>query len=183
MNTYNRVLDAAKEHRKVADKISTLINLRNKGMADIGGGSGLLAHHLKGHSSHITIIEPSEKMTSYSEDEFTIINSSIQDLKTNKKFDVVLCFDSLHHFPSKVKDKKEEIKRCLDKMIGIAKEDIILIEPNPFTLKGFYLKVQENYLLFQGCYYPCKKEFEELLNDHKFTIELWRSYLIVHVKK
>ena len=137
-------------------------------LIDIGGGSGLLTHYFNNLKS-ITVLEPSKSMTKNIRDDTYIINSTIQDFNSKETFDIVLCFDSLHHFTESMKEsfheRKMHIKKCIHKMITFSNKDIIIIEPNIKTFKGWEIKFQENFLFRMKCTFLLKEDYDEILED------------------
>lgn len=181
MKFYNKILDFAKEHKKVAAKISKTIKLKNKSILDVGGGSGLLEYYLKEYTKKITILEPSKKMTDCIEDDFKIINETFQKYNSKEKFDIVIIYDSLHHIPEDSKNKREEIRKAINKMIDLTKEKVIIIEPNTNTLRGKWIKFQENTLMKLGTYFPTIEEYKEFLEGRNYSIEIWSKYLVIKI--
>ncbi|MFT4244565.1 MAG: class I SAM-dependent methyltransferase [Candidatus Woesearchaeota archaeon] len=184
LSKYNKVLDFAKTHKKVASKIIDLKNVNSKSLLDVGGGSGLLTHYLEGEFESITILEPSKEMTNNIDNSsnYKIINSSIQDWNSDLKYDTIVCFDSLHHFANGYKDGFEQVRSGILKMIKHAKKEVIIIEPRMNSFKGFSIKVQENWILRIGSYFMSVKEYEEILENFEYTIETFREFYIVIVK-
>lgn len=190
MHIYNKILDLSKMHKKIADKIIK-ISKSKKSLADIGGGSGLLAYYLTSKFKNVTVIEPSIEMTNYiQDDKIKIINKSIQDLikqKKKEKYETVLCFDSLHHFSSGIESDnlRSEIEKAIDELIKRAEKEVIIIEPSMRSLSGQWIKFEENYLLRLGCYFLYEEGFEEILEkyDYKLNYEYFNSFLIVHIIK
>lgn len=194
LNTYNKILNFAQTHKKIASKILSISSSSSRSLIDIGGGSGLLLYYLNSSFNKVTILEPSKDMTSHIKDSsFIIINSSIQEFSISKTYDTVVCFDSLHHFSngSLKKDMFTEIVAGIKKMIALSRNDLIIIEPSMKSLSGNWTKFQENVLFRIGSYFLSKNQFEEILtklNDElevhfEVEYEYYLSFLIVHIIK
>ena len=181
MSFYNKVLSLASKHKKVSKKISKITNLKGKSLIDIGGGSGLLSNYLLEYSKDITILEPSKEMLKKVDNKFKIINKSIQGIDLKKKYDSVICFDSMHHFSNNHENSRLEVKKGIDKMINLGKE-VIIIEPNPRKLEGLWINFFENYLFRINSYFPSIEEYDSFLKSKNYTIEKWKNYLIIHIK-
>ncbi len=184
MNSYNKVLDFAGEHKKYVEKISSLTELKNKTILDVGGGSGLVAHYLAEHNpKEITVLDPSQDMLDKIETNCTRVCSSFQDFISKKKYDIVVCIDSLHHLSEgfSKQEGREEVKKGLKKILTLAKERVIIIDPNIYTLKGKWIDIQENYLLRINAEFLVEKDYNELLKDYSFNLEKWRHYYVVVV--
>lgn len=184
LSKFNKVLDFAKTHKKVALKISGMKDVNSKSLCDVGGGTGLLAHYLEDKFDSITILEPSKEMTGNIDNSsnYKIINSTIQDWNSNLKYDTIVCFDSLHHFTNGHDDGFEEVRSGILKMIKHANKEVIIIEPRMNSFKGFSIKVQENWILRIGSYFMSIKEYEEVLGNFNFTIEKFKEFYVVKIK-
>ena len=184
LSKYNKVLDFAKTHKKVANKIKELKSVKSKSLLDIGGGSGLLVHYLEDDFENITILEPSREMTSHvdSSSRFEIINSTIQQWSSNLKYDTIVCFDSLHHFANGFEDGFKEVKDGILKMIEHANNEVIIVEPRMNSFKGFSIKMQENWILRIGSYFMSVKEYEEVLKDFNYSIKVFREFYIITIR-
>ncbi|MFP4401804.1 MAG: methyltransferase domain-containing protein [Candidatus Nanoarchaeia archaeon] len=183
LDFYNRVLDFAKTHKKIAEQIKELKHVNSKSLLDVGGGSGLLTHYLEDEFEKIIIVEPSKSMTNHiTNSSVTIINSIIQNWKSKDKFDTVVCFDSLHHVANEYKDGFEEVKNAILKMIDNAENEVIIIEPRMNSLSGFWIKVQENWILKMGSYFMSKNEFRDVLEEYNYSIYEYKQFIIVHIK-
>lgn len=187
LTKYNKVLDFAKTHKKVASKIIELKSVNSKSLLDVGGGSGLLAHYLENEFDSIIILEPSKEMTSHIDrppsSRFEIINSTIQQWSSNLKYDTIVCFDSLHHFANGYENGFEEVKNGLLKMVEHANNEVIIIEPRMNSFKGFSIKMQENWILRMESYFMNVKEYEKVLEGHNYSIEKFREFYVVVIKK
>lgn len=184
MNSYNKVLDFAGEHKKFFEKISSLTKLKNKYILDVGGGSGLVAHYLAEHNpKEITVLDPSQDMLDKIETTCTRVCSSFQNFKSKKKYDIVICIDSLHHLSEgfSKQDGREEVKKGLNKILTLAKERVIIIDPNIYTLKGKWIDIQENHILRINAEFLVEKDYNEQLKDYSFNLEKWRHYYVVVV--
>lgn len=182
MNTYNFILNLAGEHKKVADKINTILKIeKNNDILDVGGGSGLLAFHLSRFTNNVDILEPSKDMNLKNCFNFKIYQENINDFQIQNKFDFVLCFDSLHHFSNSYENKEEQITKGIKKMSKIAKKKVIIIEPNLDKFRTKYLRFIENVIFRQGSYFLRKEEFEDFLENYNYKIEIWRKYIIIEI--
>jgi 2-polyprenyl-3-methyl-5-hydroxy-6-metoxy-1,4-benzoquinol methylase len=178
MDTYNTILNFAGEHKKFADKISKIVKLENKKVLDVGAGSGLFAKHLQDSTQDITLLEPSKSMLKKASNDFKKIQATLQDYSTKNKYDVVVCIDSLHHLTNGYKGR-EEVSKGLHKMISLAKEKVIIIDPNIRTLKGKWIQIQENILFRQNSTFFEEEDYELALRKYKYKIQKWKSFFVV----
>ncbi|MCH8520205.1 MAG: class I SAM-dependent methyltransferase [Nanoarchaeota archaeon] len=185
LDSFNKVLDFAKTHKKVASKIIEIKSVNSKSLLDVGGGSGVLVHYLEDKFEDITILEPSDEMTNHitNPTNISIINSTIQDFSSELKYDTIVCFDSLHHFANGYENGFEEVKKGLLKMIEHANNEVIIIEPRINSFKGFSIKVQENWILRIGSYFMSIKEYEQVLEGYNYSIEKFREFYVIIIKK
>jgi 2-polyprenyl-3-methyl-5-hydroxy-6-metoxy-1,4-benzoquinol methylase len=184
MNTYNKILNFAGEHKKFSKKISLLIDLENKSVLDVGAGSGLFAQYLGEFTQNITLLEPSKSMLSKASKNFKKIDSSLQDFNTKNKFDFVVCIDSLHHLTNGYKGR-EEVSKGIHKMISLAKDKVIIIDPNIKTFKGKWIQIQENFILRQNSTFFEEEDYNLTLRKYQYKIQKWKSFfvVIIDVKK
>lgn len=185
LTTYNKILNLAGTHKKVASKIIEISSLKkDDSIIDIGGGSGLLANHLHSKFSNITVLEPSVSMTNnITNSNFTIINSTIQEWKSHKKYDGIICFDSVHHFANGYQNGYEQVMFGIYKMIDHAKKEVIIIEPRTSTLQGSWIRFQENALGGIGSFFLNKKDYEEILRGYKYKIDKFKHFYLVVIRK
>lgn len=182
---YNKILNLARTHKKIANKIIEISSLkRDDSIIDVGGGSGLLVNHLSKKFSEITVLEPSKSMTNnIADSNITIINSTIQEWNSKKKYDGVICFDSLHHFANGYQNGYEQVMFGIYKMIDHAKKEVIIIEPRTSTLQGGWIRFEENALAGIGSFFLNRKDFEEILRGYNYTIENFKHFYVVTVRK
>lgn len=179
MSFYNNILRFSGLHKKVASLINELVNLDNKSILDVGGGSGLLAEYISRFSSDITILEPSKKFLDKGKD-FNKICKKIQDVKNfDVKYDVVVCFDSLHHFSNGEKDDLKSIKKGIENMVNLSLKKLVIIEPNPFTFRGAWIRFIENGIFRIGSRFLEKEEFETLFPKNSILMKWSYFYVLV----
>lgn len=109
-------------------------DVREKKVADIGGGTGSLACILTNSGAHVTIIDPSEAMTKIAvkkDGRLKVLNAKAESipLGTNE-FDFVCMKDCLHHMT--------EQQKALEEAVRILKPGgkILIQEFNPFHPVG-----------------------------------------------
>lgn len=117
--------DLAKLEQKTINK---LLNLKNKDILEVGCGDGRITQMLKKKSNYVLAIEPDKEALKLARKKFPGVNfkaNTLSNLKTTKKFDLIVFSMSYHHVSlrSKVlvlKKAKELLKE---------KGRIFIIEP------------------------------------------------------
>ncbi len=169
LDLYNIVLNINQTHKAIAKKIIAKSHYKTS-LLDIGGGSGLLAHHLEKDFKEITILEPSKKMRKH------IFNHKIIPHKIEKitsiNQDTVVLFDTLHHL--------ENPKQQLRRLIKLKPRELIIIEPNVKTLQGKWIQFLENTIFHLNTVFLKKEDFQNILKNAE--IEEYKSFLIIYVK-
>lgn len=113
-------------------------------IADIGGGTGILAHSLIELGHDVTIIDPAQKMTAIAQKRnplVTVINEPLAKVSPDPIYDVVVLRDCLHHI-----DAQEP---TLVKLHQILQDDGVLIiqEFSPANWNSRLIFVLERCLL------------------------------------
>ena len=91
--------------------IISLIESQSLRVADIGGGTGIVADKLAKQGHLVTIIDPCSQMTQLAKkrnQEIRIINEGMPYI-LDESFDVILIRDCLHH----IKKQEETLEACL----------------------------------------------------------------------
>lgn len=169
LDLYNFILDLNQTHKAIAQKIIAKSHYKTS-LLDIGGGSGLLAHHLEKEFKAITILEPSKKMRKHIFNH-NVIPHEIEKLTTINQ-DTVVMFDTLHH----LKNPKQQLKRLLE----LNPKELIIIEPNTQTLQGKWIEFLETTIFHLNTQFLKKEDFEKILKNPK--IEEYKSFLIIYMK-
>lgn len=104
---------------------------KNTQMLDIGTGTGLIINKMYDKVKYIECIEPFKEFSNHlvKSDNITVINKKIFDYKTDKKFDLVTIFGSMHYFNG------EEAKKIYSIVKELLKSKGKLIIKNQFGVK------------------------------------------------
>jgi 2-polyprenyl-3-methyl-5-hydroxy-6-metoxy-1,4-benzoquinol methylase len=83
------------EKQKIAEVILSIIGDNTNSLLDIGAGNGIITKLLAKKVKHLTAIEPStlyfeELQKKCTAPQFTLIKTSLEDFKTDEKFDVII---------------------------------------------------------------------------------------------
>lgn len=146
-NRYSKVYDRFMRLFKLdnnEDIIKIFRNIEGKEICDIGGGTGVLADALQKKGKDVTIIDPSVKMTNIAvkrNKNISIINSTLNNHKFNKKFDYIIFKDSLHH----IKNQEDIIKKSIE--ILNDEGHIIIQEFSPSDYKSKIIFIFERFCL------------------------------------
>ncbi len=110
-----------------------IMNYANKDseILDIGTGTGLIINKMYNNVKSITCLEPFKEFTDHlvKSSNIQIVNESIFDFATDKIFDLVTIFGSMHYF------NKEEAKRIYLIVKNLLKTNGKLIIKNQFGVK------------------------------------------------
>ncbi len=173
MSLYNFILGLSFEHKRIAYYISNKINIDNKKIIDVGGGSGLLSKYLLHYGAKDVLnIDSSMKMLQKSDMNIETECIGVFNLnRLDKKFDIAICYDSLHHFANGTDKKELVINKAINEMLFICKEKLIIVDINPNTIRGYLLKVLENKIFMQGSFFITenfiKKNFSDVNVEYK----------------
>lgn len=159
--------------------VKYLKNKKNTKIADIGGGTGLLAAQLTKLNHDVTIIDPAIKMTNIAknrDNNIKVINQSFNDLTFDFKYDVIIFKDCLHHL--------DDFKSALLKAIKILSENGIIIvqdfNPNCYSSKMIFMFER---LCLEKIYPISIDEIKELFVEYNLNVNInilnKRDYIIV----
>lgn len=169
LDLYNLILNLNQTHKAIANKIVEKSYYKTS-LLDVGGGSGLLAHHLEKDFENITILEPSKKMRKHIFNH-KIIPHKIEQLTTINQ-DTVVLFDTLHHL--------ENPKQQLRRLLKLNPKELIIIEPNVETLQGRWIQFLENTIFHLNTHFFKKEDFQNIFKNAE--IEEFKSFIIIYVK-
>jgi 16S rRNA G527 N7-methylase RsmG len=101
---------------------------KNSEILDIGTGTGLIINKMYDKVKSVECIEPFKEFTNHliKSNNITVINKKIFDYKTDKKFDIVTIFGSMHYFNA------QEAKEIYSIVKPLLKPDGKLIIKNQF---------------------------------------------------
>lgn len=121
------------DHEAVVNSVEAFACRRRLVIADIGGGTGLLADTLLKLGHEVTIIDPAKKMTAIAKrrnPRLKIINEKFEKAAPDRSYDVVILRDSFHH----LKDQA----LTLAKIYQLLKNDGLLIiqEFSPISISA-----------------------------------------------
>lgn len=88
------------DHQAIVSRVEALAGKRQLNVADIGGGTGVLAHTLIELGHDVTIIDPAKKMTAIAQkrnSQITIINEPLEKISSGQAYDVIILRDCFHH--------------------------------------------------------------------------------------
>ncbi len=171
------------------DNHQTIINLvkakdpKQQLIADVGGGTGLLADTLIKLGHEVTIIDPAKKMTQIAcqrNPAIQIINKEFQRTDFVQSFDIIILRDCFHH----IKDQT----LILGKIFQALKKDglVIIQEFVPLSLSSKIIFAFERCLL-EKVYPVTPAKLSEMMNQANFNSEFIfinsRDYLATGVKK
>ena len=114
--------------KKEIKELRSLIDLRNKEILEIGCGDGRITAMLKRKDNNILAIEPDKEQLKLARKKVSGVKfqvGTMSNLKTKKKFDLVIFSMSFHHVP--VRSKKTVIKKAFSLLNQNGQ--ILLIEP------------------------------------------------------
>ncbi|MGI5901077.1 MAG: class I SAM-dependent methyltransferase [Desulfitobacteriia bacterium] len=159
-------------------------NARGKQLfiADIGGGTGLLADELLKLGHKVTIIDPARKMTtiaSHRNPEIKVLNLPFEETSFTEAFDLIILKDCFHH--TRAQDF------ILDKIyLSLKKNGLVLIQEFlPQSLYGKLIFTFER-LVIEKSYPVTPQKLYEMMGKANFKSEIFylnkRDYLIVGVK-
>ncbi len=108
---------------KYADKDTDIL--------DIGTGTGLIVNKIFDKVKSIECLEPFSEFTQHiiKNKNITIVNDNIFSYKTNKKFDIVTIFGSMHYF------NKDEAEKIYSLVFSLLNNNGVLIIKNQFGVK------------------------------------------------
>ncbi|SHN59016.1 class I SAM-dependent methyltransferase [Desulfitobacterium chlororespirans] len=113
-------------------------------IADIGGGTGVLAHSLLELGHDVTIIDPAQRMTAIAKERnlrVTVINETLAKVSPEPLYDVIILRDCFHHIADQ--------EPALSKLSQILQDDGLLIiqDFSPGSLRAQLLFTLERCLL------------------------------------
>ncbi|UMZ72765.1 class I SAM-dependent methyltransferase [Natranaerofaba carboxydovora] len=146
----------------LVEHISTNLPVQNsKTILDVGGGTGTLASKLYAKSYNVTIVDTSKDMLSKAKEkeipEKNLVVGDAADLPfDSEQFDVVLCSDALHHFPSR--------EKSLWEMVRVLKPEgeLLILDFDPKKLVTKVIKITEK-LFGEPTEFYSPHELENLL--------------------
>jgi 2-polyprenyl-3-methyl-5-hydroxy-6-metoxy-1,4-benzoquinol methylase len=155
-NVFRESMQSSLEFEERKDFLIEIINDFNiKSICDVGGGKGEFLSYLEVDSSVKKIlIEPSDAILENNND-IIKIQSKIEDLSYDTKFELVMCINSLEHFKSPT--------IVFDKISASLKDDgFIFIEvPNTLTpystIGDFFSYEHMNHFTYESLFYILKK--------------------------
>lgn len=151
-------------------------------IADIGGGTGLLADTLIRLGHQVTIIDPSENMTNIARQrnpQVIIVNEAFEKSSLKQSYDLIIMRDCLHHLP--------DHPAVLTKIFRWLKEGgmVIIQEFSPRSLSARLLFFLERCSL-EKIFPVYEEEIARLMAQAGFKSELVkinrRDYLMIGVK-
>ena len=148
----------------LVEQISTNLPAQDSiSILDVGGGTGTLASKLRAKNNNVTIVDTSKEMLSRAKEkeipEENLVVGDAADLPfENDQFDVVLCSDALHHFPSREKSL-EEMARVLK-----PEGELLIFDFDPRSLVTKIIKITERFLGEPTEFYS-PQELEKLLHS------------------
>jgi 2-polyprenyl-3-methyl-5-hydroxy-6-metoxy-1,4-benzoquinol methylase len=110
------------EHQAIVSRVKIYAGNRRLKIADIGGGTGLLANTLIGLGHEVTIIDPAKKMTAIAQKlnpQVMIINQTLENTTPERTYDVIILRDCLHHIKAQAE--------ALGKIFEILQDNGLLI--------------------------------------------------------
>ena len=106
-----------KSAKSIADGIKKVIDIKDKKIADIGAGTGLLSFHLFEEACCIDAIDNSKGMLEKLDEKSKQLDKKIHTIFLNiekenlpKKYDIIVSSMTMHH----IKDIENFIKKCKD---------------------------------------------------------------------
>lgn len=132
------------DHQAIVSQVKSLNGKGRLKIADVGGGTGVLAHTLIGLGHDVTIIDPAKKMTAIAQErtpQVTVINETLERVSPNQAYDVIILRDCFHHI--------EAHGPALVKLSELLQDDGLLIiqEFSPESLNTQLLFILERSLL------------------------------------
>jgi ubiquinone/menaquinone biosynthesis C-methylase UbiE len=148
-------------------------NNKSEIILEIGAGTARTAKNVKSLCDQLWLLEPSQKMLQRGKKKIKVANwihGFAENIPVEDNFfDIVYAIDTLHHVDS-IPETIKEIKRVL-KTGGL----FILIDFDPKTKKGHYIKYMEKMLLMNSIFLS-PKDVALLFNKHQLKITNF-SYL------
>jgi len=152
---------------KYADKTSDIL--------DIGTGTGLIVNKIYNKVNYIECLEPFKNFSKYivKNKNIKVVNENIFEYKTDRKFDIITIFGSMHYF------NKEEAEKIYSLTYKLLKSNGELIIKNQFgvvedvTVQGYSEEQKTDYY---AQYRHLEKEVKLLKNIGYTKVQTFDIY-------
>ena len=154
-----------KRIRKII-KLLKISNVKNKNFLDIGSASGICLKAIKDLGFKEEGFEPSNWMVNYGKEKYhvNLKSGSIENIKTDKKYDLISMWDVLEH----VTDLNENLKKI--KILSHNQTILIMNVPDIDSLMCKLMKSKWPFYLSVHLYYFNKRTIELFFRKYGFNL-------------
>ena len=180
---YNPTIKLSRRERRYCQVVMSAAGTPET-VLEVGGGTGLIASCFLGSARRIVVLDPSREMLRRVPEGIERVEGVAQKIPfPDRSFDLVLCVDSLHHFPNGHPDTKKAINQAVKEMLRVLKPKgtLIIIDFDTGRIGGKLFSVLEEIVWGRGDRFYSRKGIEKLFGKHGAKVESsrldWLSYI------